>query len=63
MDTNIPIDLNLPEDEAYAMAELCKRLSWRDARDLSVDDREARTMLRACDHVRIALAKAGFSVR
>lgn len=63
MTISTPIALHLPEAEAYALAELCKRLSWSDARQLSVDEQEASTMLLACCHVRDALAQAGFAVR
>lgn len=54
-------DLN--RDQAYALAELCKRIGWSDARALAVDDDEAYDIIRATDRVRSALEQAGVYVR
>jgi hypothetical protein len=53
----------LTEAQAFALAELCKRIGWSDARQLSVSDDECRARLVACDHVRSALQQAGVWVR
>lgn len=60
---NVTIDLTLAEAQAYALAQLTKRIGWADARQLAVDDTEARLMLHAAELVRIALGKAGVDVR
>lgn len=53
----------LTRDQAYALAELCKRIGWQDVRALAVDDNEARLMIEATDGARDALEQAGVYVR
>ena len=53
----------LTREQAYALAQLCKRIGYSDARSMSVDDAEARAMLVATDVLRAALADAGYAVR
>ncbi len=53
----------LTVDEAYALAELCKRIGFRDCRENAVSDDEAYLMLRATDKVRHALQQKGVVVR
>lgn len=53
----------LTRPQAYALAQLCKRLTWSDARTLSVDESELRLMLAVTDRVRSALEDAGIYVR
>ncbi len=55
--------LDLPMPQAYALAQLCKRLSWTDARGMAVDDDEARAMLSACNMLRASLGARGITVR
>lgn len=57
------VSLQLPECQAYALAELCKRIGWSDCRGLSVSDNEAADMIGATDRVRIALEQVGVVVR
>lgn len=57
------VSLDLPAVEAYALAQLCKRIGWRDAESLAIDKDEARSMLDACDRVRAALSHIGVIVR
>ncbi len=59
----LSVVIELDEAQAYALAELCKRIGWADAATLSVDKRQCELMLAACDHVRVALASAGIRVR
>jgi hypothetical protein len=59
----VKIEVLLSVDRAYALAELCKRIGWSDARSMSVDDDECRAMLSACEAVRAALDKADVRVR
>ena len=53
----------LTPDQAYALAELCKRIGWDDVRSLAVDDDQARLMIVATDGLRDALEQAGVYVR
>jgi hypothetical protein len=53
----------LPQRQAYALAELCKRIGWSDARGLAVSDQEAEAMLSACDVARAGLEASGVWVR
>jgi len=55
--------VQLPRDQAYALAQLCKRIGWQDAMTLSVDERECRLMIAVTDRVRDALEQAGVYVR
>jgi len=60
------IILELPADEAKALAQLVKRLGYDDAERLSsrYDGGEERdAMLSATDKLRRALAEAGFAPR
>ena len=54
---------NLTEAQAYALAELCKRIGFSDCRAMAVTDNEAREMIQATDRVRGALALVGVCVR
>jgi len=61
---NIPLEL--PADEARALAQLLKRLGYDDAERLSsrYDGGEERdAMLSSIDKLRRALAEAGFAPR
>lgn len=53
----------MTERQAYALAQLCKRIGWADARGLAVDELETSAMLTACDVVRAGLEDAGVWVR
>jgi hypothetical protein len=59
----IDLRASLTEAQAYALAELCKRIGWSDVRSMAVDDDEARLMIQATDMVRSALDLVGVRVR
>lgn len=59
----IKLDVELPESEAYALAELCKRITFNDARSMAVNSEEAYRMIYATNKVRDGLAKQNVSVR
>lgn len=61
--TTVKLEVELPEDEAYALAELCKRLTFSDANNCAVDREEAYRMLFATNKVRDGLVKSGVVVR
>ena len=54
---------NLDEAEAWALAQLVKRLGWTDCRENAVDDAEAHLMLEALAKFQRALDEAGVSPR
>ena len=49
--------------EAWALAELCKRIGYSECRANAVDDDEARNMIVATSKMQQALSRAGFAVR
>ena len=59
----ITINIELPENEAYALAQLAKRISFMDARENAVDDVEAYAMVYGMSRVRDGLEDAGVYVR
>lgn len=59
-DVSVPM---LTSRQAYALAELCKRISWTTCREMAVSDAEAEAMIAATDRVRSALEQAGVYVR
>lgn len=59
----LPIMLRLPDDEALALAQFCKRICWSDMRGLAIDDDETYVMRSAIDKLQRALADFGFAPR
>ena len=59
----ISIQVELPDEEAWALAQLLKRVGLDDYRQRAVDDVEAWAMLQAGEKVRAALAEAGYAPR
>lgn len=59
----ITINTALPDNEALALAQFCKRLAFNGAFDCAVDEEEAYAMLSALDKIRTALAEQGFAPR
>lgn len=53
----------LTEAEVYALAELCKRIGFADARSLAIDEDETLNMITATCKLRDALELAGVVVR
>jgi hypothetical protein len=54
---------DLTEDEAWALAQMCKRMIWDDFRRLSASRSERDAMDSATIKLRRALAEAGVEVR
>jgi hypothetical protein len=54
---------DLTEDEAWALAQTCKRLLWDDFKRLSASQSEHHDMDRATHKLRRALAEAGIEPR
>jgi hypothetical protein len=62
--TVVKVVLNdLTDDEAWALAQLCKRLIFEDFKRLSVNRAEHEDMDRATIKLRKALAEAGVDPR
>lgn len=59
----IVIHLELPEDQAMALAQFLKRVGYDAYRQCAIDEREAYEMLFACDKLRRALADQGYAPR
>lgn len=59
----VKAQLFLNDANAYALAELCKRIGWSSCRSISLNDEECHRMLSALCCVREALASAGVHVR
>lgn len=53
----------LSEDHAWALAELCKRITFSDCRSNAVDQDEAYRMIDAMAKLSEILAKIGYSPR
>jgi hypothetical protein len=57
------IALELPEGQAWALAQLMKRITASAARELAVDQAETDEMMDAVRTVQAALAEAGYAPR
>ena len=57
------LHIELPEHEAWALAEFLKRAGFSDYRALAVDEDEAYEMRDAGEKVRRALAEQGIAPR
>ncbi|MCC8422921.1 DUF7706 family protein [Photorhabdus thracensis] len=56
-------EVHLSHDEAMALAQLVKRLSWAEIRACAVDDTEAWIIKAAIGRLQSALAYHGYSPR
>ena len=54
---------DLTDDQAWALAELCKRIGYSDCESLAVDSKEAHTMIDATSILQGILTAAGYAVR
>ncbi len=63
MRERIEITLQLTPAEAWALAELVKRIGWSELRPLAANIDEAHQMVNAVDTLRSALALAGVAPR
>jgi hypothetical protein len=62
--TKVKINLDeLTDDEAWALAQLCKRMIWNDFDRLAANASERDDMDSATIKLRRALAEAGFDPR
>lgn len=56
-------ELQLTDDEAMALAQLVKRLTWTEMRGCAVNDDEAYIISGAVAKLQKSLAEAGFAPR
>jgi hypothetical protein len=63
METNVTAHVELNPAQAWALAQLLKRLGWSDCRALAEDDEQTALMIAAAERVRAALAEAGYAPR
>jgi hypothetical protein len=57
------IDVDLTDDQLWALAQFLKRAGFSDYLGLAVDRDEARVMLDAGEKLRAALAELGYAPR
>lgn len=57
------LDINITEKQAWAIAQVLKRIGFSDYRQLSYDDAEAYAALTAGEAIREALAVNGYAPR
>jgi hypothetical protein len=57
------LHLDIADEEIRAFAQCLKRAGFSHYRQLAIDDNEAYCMQIAAEHLRAALAKAGFAPR
>lgn len=58
-----PVTVTLTNEEAWALAELVKRIGWQELRQNAANENEAYTMRDAVSRLQGALSEAGFSPR
>ena len=63
MSEPVKVQLELPDHQALALAQLAKRITWSDMRACAVDDDEAYVMRDAVDKLASALAAQGYAPR
>jgi hypothetical protein len=59
----ITVQVQLHPDQAWALAQLLKRIGFSDCRALAQNDEQAYHMLYAAERLRRALAQAGIAPR
>ncbi|MFZ6675433.1 DUF7706 family protein [Undibacterium sp. Xuan67W] len=57
------IDVDLPNDLAWAFAEFLKRAGYDDYRQRAASEQEAYDMQNAAEKIRVALAEQGYAPR
>lgn len=60
---HVIVTVELDAEQAWALAQLVKRIGWADYRSLAEDEEQTRLMIQATDRVRAALAQAGYAPR
>ena len=63
MDNVITLHVELSAEQAWALAQLLKRIGWSDCRGLAEDEPQAHLMIAAAERLRAGLAEAGYAPR
>ena len=63
MEHVVTVHVELNVAQAWALAQLVKRIGWADCRSLAEDETQTRLMIQATERVRQALAEAGYAPR
>jgi hypothetical protein len=63
MEDLVTVHVALGPEQAWALAQLLKRIGWADCRGLAEDEAQTRLMIEAIERVRCALAHAGYAPR
>ena len=60
---HVIVTVELDAEQAWALAQLVKRIGWADCRSLAEDQAQTRLMIEATERVRAALAAMGYAPR
>jgi hypothetical protein len=60
---HVIVTIEFDAEQAWALAQLVKRIGWADCRSLAEDDEQTRLMIQATERVCAALAAAGYAPR
>jgi hypothetical protein len=63
MEEPVTVRVELSAEQAWALAQLVKRIGWADCRSLAEDQAQTLLMIEATERVRAALAEAGHAPR
>ena len=63
MEELVTVHIELDAEQAWALAQLLKRIGWADCRSLAEDQAQTRLMIEATERVRQALAEVGYAPR
>lgn len=63
MEQPVTVQAELSAAQAWALAQLLKRIGWSECRSLAEDDEQARSMIEATERLCAALAAAGWAPR
>lgn len=59
----VHVGVELDAEQAWALAQLVKRIGWAHCRSLAEDEAQTRLMIEAAERLRAALAAVGYAPR
>jgi hypothetical protein len=63
MDNIVTLQVELNAEQAWALAQLLKRIGWSDCKKLAEDEAQTQLMIEAAERLRAALAEVGYAPR
>ena len=63
MEHVVTVHVQLNAEQAWALAQMLKRIGWSDCRALAEDEQQTQLMIAAAERVRAGLAEAGYAPR